>query len=385
MSDPAAIRRVLLENCDNYEKDWLQHRVLSAGLTGGLLTAEGDNWRTQRRALAPLFARKAVLGFSSAMAEAAGRLVSRLARQGGRATDVSVEVTRVTLEVLERTIFSDGIGRDAEDIRLAMNRYFETVGRIDPFDMLGIPDFVPRPRRWKLRPALRLFESAVDTIISRRRERIRSDPDSVPRDILTFLLEAADPETGEPLSEHEVRANILTFIAAGHETTANCISWSLYLLSQSRDWLGRVHAEAVRAHAEPLGPERFLERHRDLAALRERVEDALALRDVGDGEGHGKAAELFGVVRRSVRGHEHGIAHTQRRVQHPVSPFGRHLRLRHAVAHLHGDVDGKLNGQLLVFVELALEIATCEQLHGHEGQSRFGPIDVDDVKDVGIL
>jgi cytochrome P450 len=252
VSEPAAIRRVLLENCDNYEKDWLQRRVLSAGLTGGLLTAEGDHWRTQRRALAPLFARKTVTGFAAAMVEAAGRLTTRLAQRGAQVTDVSVEVTCVTLDVLERTIFSDGIGRDAEDIRLAMKKYFETIGRIDPFDMLGIPDFVPRPGRWKLRPALRIFESAIDTIISARRERIDCNRGSAPRDILTFLLEATDPETGEPLSEREIRANILTFIAAGHETTANCISWSLYLLSQSDEWLERVHAEAVREFDGPL-------------------------------------------------------------------------------------------------------------------------------------
>lgn len=252
VSDPTAIRRVLLENCDNYEKDWLQRRVLSAGLTGGLLTAEGDNWRTQRRVLAPLFARKTVTGFSAAMVEAAERLTGRLAQRDADVTDVSVEVTRVTLEVLERTIFSDGIGRDAEDIRLAMKRYFETIGRIDPLDMLGIPAIVPRPRRWKIRPTLRLFESTIDTIISMRRERIRRDPHGVPRDILTLLLEAADPDTGEPLSESEIRANILTFIAAGHETTANCICWSLYLLSQSDEWLERVHGEAAREFAGPL-------------------------------------------------------------------------------------------------------------------------------------
>ena len=155
-------------------------------------------------------------------------------------SDIAVEATRVTLEVLERTIFSDGLGRSSEDIRLAMKSYFETIGRIDPFDMLGVPDFVPRPARWKLRPMLRVFKSAIDAIISTRRDRIASDPDSAPRDILTFLLEAADPETGDVLSEAEIRASILTFIAAGHETTANCISWSLFLLSQSAEWRERV-------------------------------------------------------------------------------------------------------------------------------------------------
>ena len=68
----------------------------------------------------------------------------------------------------------------------------------------------------------------------------------VPRDILTFLLEARDPETGEALSEAEIRANILTFIAAGQETTANCITWSLFLLSQSPKWRQRIQAEADR-------------------------------------------------------------------------------------------------------------------------------------------
>lgn len=246
VSEPAAIRRVLFDNCENYQKDWLQRRVLSAGLIGGLLTAEGQNWRTQRRALAPLFARKAVMNFSTAMLDAANGLAERLAQREDEVVDVAVEATRVTLEVLERTIFSDGLGRAPEDIRLAMKGYFETIGRIDPFDMLGVPDFVPRPGRRKLRPMLRVFESAVDTIISTRRERIVADPDGAPRDILTFLLNAADPETGEALSEAEIRANILTFIAAGHETTANCISWSLFLLSQSGEWRERVQAEVDR-------------------------------------------------------------------------------------------------------------------------------------------
>jgi cytochrome P450 len=246
VSDPAAIRRVLLDNSQNYRKDWLQRRVLSAGLSNGLLTAEGQQWRTQRRALAPLFARRTILSFSASMLAAAAGLVERLSAREGEVADLAVEATRLTLEVLERTMFSDGLGRDAEDIRLAMKSYFETIGRLDPFDVLGVPAVVPRPGRWKVRPALRLFDAAIDAIVSMRRRRIAQDPASVPRDVLTLLLEARDPETGEGLSEIEVRANILTFIAAGHETTANTITWSLFLLSQSREWCRRVQAEAER-------------------------------------------------------------------------------------------------------------------------------------------
>jgi cytochrome P450 len=244
VSDPTAIRRVLLDNCQNYQKDWLQRRILSAGLTEGLLTAEGNQWRTQRRALAPLLARRSVMNFSAAMIDAAAALVERLHSREGQVVDLAVEATRVTLEVLERTMFSDGLGRDSEEIRLAMKSYFEAIGRIDPFDVLGVPSVVPRPRRWKVWSTLRLFESAIDTIISTRRQRIANDPGGVPRDILTLLLEARDAETGAALSEVEVRANILTFIAAGHETTSNCIAWSLFLLSQSSEWRRRIQAEA---------------------------------------------------------------------------------------------------------------------------------------------
>jgi cytochrome P450 len=244
VSDPGAIRRVLLENCDNYQKDWLQRRVLSAGLTGGLLTAEGPQWKTQRRALAPLFARKTVMSFVPAMMDAATNMVARLRQREGQVVDIVIEATRVTLDVLERTIFSGGFGRDREEIRLAMKSYFEVIGRIDLFDILGVPDIVPRPARWNLGPTLRLFENTIDAIISTRREHIVNDPARAPRDILTLLLQSADPETGKALSETEVRANILTFIAAGHETTANCIAWSLFLLSQSDEWRARVQAEA---------------------------------------------------------------------------------------------------------------------------------------------
>ena len=246
VSDPAAIRRVLLENAQNYQKDWLQLRVLSTGLAGGLLTVEGGQWRTQRRALAPLFARRTILSLTATMAAVIAVLINQLSTKDGQVVDFAVEITRVTLEILERTLFSDGLGSDREDMRLAMKNYFETIGQIDPFDLLGIPAAVPRPHRWKVRPALRLFESAIDTIIATRRKRMADDPDGVPRDILSLLLEARDAETGAALSESEVRANILTFIAAGHETTANCIIWSLFLLSQSPEWCERVQAEADR-------------------------------------------------------------------------------------------------------------------------------------------
>jgi cytochrome P450 len=247
VSAPADVRRVLLDNAANYQKDTLQRRMMSAALNNGLLMAEGEQWRMQRRALAPMFARRTVISFAPAMAEAAASLVDRWHRhEDGAVRDVAADVTLLTLDVLERTIFSEGLGGDPHEVRAAMRRYFDIIGRIEPFDLLGLPDFVPRLGRIKARPALLFFDRAVDTIIATRRRRLAQDPSNVPDDILTLLLKAQDPETGQAMSEAEVRANIITFIAAGHETTANTISWSLFLLSQSAHWQERVVAEAER-------------------------------------------------------------------------------------------------------------------------------------------
>lgn len=244
--EPRSVRRVLLDNAANYRKDRFQRRVLSAGLNDGLLSTEGDQWRIQRKVLAPMFARKKVLEFSPAMAGAADDLVERWAGLGDGATiEVVAEMTRLTLDVLERTIFSDGFGSDAEGIRIAMAVYFNTIGKISPLDILGVPDFVPRLSRIRIRPTLDFFESEVERVISARRRILAERPDTAPNDLLTHLLQAFDSQT-EAISEAELRSNILTFIAAGHETTANALSWAMFLLSQSVEWRERVEAEVDR-------------------------------------------------------------------------------------------------------------------------------------------
>jgi len=267
--EPKAIRRVLLENAANYRKDSLQRRVLSAGLSDGLLSAEGSQWQMQRRSLAPMFTPRTVLGFLPAVLEAVAALCERWHRHRSDGTlDVAAEMTRLTLDVLERTIFSDGLGRDVDEIRNAMGVYFNTIGRISPLDILG----VPRIGRARVRSTLRFFESAIDQIIARRRQRLEERPSNGPEDILALLLGALDPDTSAHMTAAEVRSNILTFIAAGHETTANALTWSLFLLSQSSQWRSRVEAECDSAIRGPING--MLDR---LVMTRAVVEEALRL------------------------------------------------------------------------------------------------------------
>ncbi|MDB5559326.1 MAG: cypX [Enterovirga sp.] len=273
LSAPAAIRQVLVDNVRNYRKDDLQRRVLAPGLANGLLTAEGEEWRAQRRALAPLFAPRHVAGFAAAMDEAAKRLVRRLLRRGERSVDIAVEMTRVTLDVLERTIFTHGLTRDPDALGRAITRYFDAIGPVDPLDVLGLPNWLPRIGRIRARPALRFFDEIVTELIAARKTLIASGKPA-PEDLLTLLLKATDPETGQGLTDLEVRANIVTFIGAGHETTANALSWTIYLLSQAPEVRSRVEQEVEAAFADAPDAPPALER---LPFTRAVVDEAVRL------------------------------------------------------------------------------------------------------------
>ncbi|MGU3537229.1 cytochrome P450 [Methylobacterium sp. A54F] len=268
VSDPALIRHLLVDNAGNYRKDDLQRRVLAPGLGNGLLTAEGDEWRLQRRTLAPVFSARTVRSFTEPMNAAGARLGRRLARRDGASVDVALEMTRVTLDVLERTIFTHGLPSDPDALGRAITRFLEAVGPIDPLDVFGVPAFVPRIGRLRARPALRFFAEVVDELIARRRALMRAS--EAPQDLLTLLLAAEDPETGKGLTELEVKANIVTFIAAGHETTANALTWALYCLSQDAEARARLEREVDAAGTGDLSVE-------DLPFAKAVIEETLRL------------------------------------------------------------------------------------------------------------
>ena len=271
VSDPGAIRRVLADNVANYRKDNFQKRMLAA-LSNGLLTAEDAQWQTQRRTMAPVFAARNIRDFAPAMAALAGELVERWRQRDGEVIDVAAEVTDFTLRVLERTIFSGGIPTTRHDAREAMRTYFDSLGRIDAFDLLDLPDFLPRVARRRADKAIRLIHDAVDEMIAERRRLFGDDLADAPQDILTLLMRTRDPQTGQGLTQPEIRANVMTFLAAGHETTANTITWTLFLLSQSSMWRDRVAAEAERELDGPPG-----ERADRLVDTRAVVEETLRL------------------------------------------------------------------------------------------------------------
>jgi cytochrome P450 len=249
--EPRAIQRVLVDNSGNYRKDVIQRRVLASGLSDGLLSVEGERWAVQRRTLAPTFASRSVTSFTKAMLTAAYTVAARWMSMDRCELDVAAEMALVTLNVLELTIFSDGIGDNLDEFRTAMSAYFGVIGRIGALDLFGVPEFVPRPGHRRLRRTMSYFESVIDKIVQTRRQRLAASKDEGPGDLMTLLLRSLDPSTGQQLSLKEVRSNILTFLSAGHETTANALAWSIFLLSQVPAWRSRVAEEAERELCDP--------------------------------------------------------------------------------------------------------------------------------------
>ena len=225
VTDPKAIRRILLENVDNYPKSMVTKNLLRPAIGESLFIAEGKHWRWQRRTAAPAFSHRNVMNLAPIMTGAAERCADRIAKTGNRAVNMLDEMITTTFDVIADVTFSGDKGFDREGVHKAIDAFISEAGRISIFDILGFPDWIPRPSRVLNANGMTDMKAAADKVID---ARTTSGPDGVP-DLLDLLLAGADPKTKRQMSTEELRDNLLTFIVAGHETTALTLAWSLYL------------------------------------------------------------------------------------------------------------------------------------------------------------
>jgi cytochrome P450 len=244
VSHPEGVRHVLTENAANYEKGALQRRVLGPMLADGLLLTEGDVWRRARRILAPLFTPSRTQRLAARMGEVCTRRVEGWSLQhGARVLNIDSEMSGLTFDMLSATLFSDELDGDGQGFEKALNRYLSVGARIDPLDVIDAPAWIPRLGRAASGGVARFFEERVAGLVVRRRALIESGA-AAPDDLLSALLLARDEQDGAALSDREVAANILTFILAGHETTARTLGWALHLISRSPGVAARLRDEA---------------------------------------------------------------------------------------------------------------------------------------------
>ncbi len=235
LNHPDHVEYVLVRNNRNFVKS--RGERISLGFLGnGLLTSEGSFWRRQRRLAQPAFHRERIAAYGGVMVERAGRMVAGW--RSGEVRDVHEDMGRLTLEIVARTLFGVPL-RPAEfeevgDALATISRRFTGRGGV----FFQVPEKVPTPGNLRMRRAIRRLDALIYGII---RDRRASGEDA--GDLLSMLLAVRDEETGEGMTDEQLRDEAMTVFLAGHETTANALSWTWRLLAEHPEVESRLFEE----------------------------------------------------------------------------------------------------------------------------------------------
>ena len=240
VAGPELIKFLFVQNHNSLKMQRIRQLVLKPLIRSGLVAAEGDDWKRLRHLMTPMFTPRNIRTFSEGMRETMEREIPNSFKSGAE-----IKFTRVMLD-LTYQILSDALfSGEIDGVRSGQIRDFEkvllTMGRPDPFDVLNMPEFLPRPTKFQGMRALKRIWSRVSEAQKNRKARMDAGED-VPVDFLTMLLEAGDDEHA-PLTADEIQDQAVTFIGAGHETTSHGVTWMTYLLSQDHSAREKVENE----------------------------------------------------------------------------------------------------------------------------------------------
>ncbi len=238
---PEGLKRIFLDNVDNYPKSEVMIRMLRPAVGSSLFTSDGAQWRWQRGAIAPVFSSRNVASLAPVMSATAERASQRIAATSGPAEMVR-EMLSATFDVICEVALSGREHFDADTYGAAITRYFLTVGRASLLDFLDAPTWVPRPGEILGRGAVRTMHKMVARAIEERRKQDRGTAE----DLLDYMMRAEDPDTGRRMTSEDLLHNMQFFIVAGHETTALALAWSLFLLAHDEPAQDRARAQAQR-------------------------------------------------------------------------------------------------------------------------------------------
>lgn len=233
ISRPEYIESVLLSNFRHYfkSKDYVP---LKAVIGDGLITSEGEFWRRQRQLVQPAFHRERIAAYGKIMVGYTEKMIATW--RDGETRDVHDDMMKLTLDIVTKTLFDVSVASEATDIsnamEVAMNR-FANLGWISMF----LPRTMEKPGQWLFQKTARRLDDVIYRIIRSRRE---SGAD--PGDLLSMLLQA-QAEDGARMTDKQLRDELMTLLLAGHETTANALAWTWYLLSLHPQAEERLHSE----------------------------------------------------------------------------------------------------------------------------------------------
>jgi cytochrome P450 len=245
LTSPEHIKYVLQDNQKNFSKETRGFITLRTFLGMGLLTSDGETWLRQRRIAQPAFHRQKIIALGASMVRSAEAAATgfRAHVRSGRAVDVASEMMKLTLRIAGETLLSTDVSGEAETVGRALTvMLHEARRRI--IASYSLPLSIPTPRNRRLTEAMGALDRLVYRLIHERRKS-----GGGPEDLLSMLLSARDADTGEAMTDKQLRDEVLTIFVAGHETTANALAWTFYLLSKYPAAARKIRAEL----AEVLG------------------------------------------------------------------------------------------------------------------------------------
>ncbi|MET0263670.1 MAG: cytochrome P450 [Rariglobus sp.] len=238
VSDPALVATVLQERAQHYVRDTRSSRNIRLVTGEGLLCCEGDLWRRHRRLAQPIFHHRRLVALADIMTRTAEESVAswQAAAATSQPLDLASEMSRLTFTIVGRCLFGSELGPRATDVEKAFPVLLEELFNRAQ-SAVSLPIWLPTPAHRRFQRAIATVDDVVRTVLDERRGATADRPD-----LLSLLLEVRD-EDGSGLSEQEVRDHIVTFLLAGHETTASALTWTLCLLASHPDSLRAVEAE----------------------------------------------------------------------------------------------------------------------------------------------
>ena len=236
VNDPEAIRRILVTDAERFPKEENQLAILKPLLGMGLLTAEGETWKRNRKLAAPIFQHSSVRDFAPLFVRAAERSAMRTLEHQ-RTYRIDQEMTRLTLEIIGEAVLSANLDENVDDISHTVTAVLEKFPA-----MFLASAYLPATLRNRF----------IESIVQPGRKKLdffaRAIIDEAKREgggttLMHRLMTASRDEEGRDMSLDQVRDEVATFLLAGHETTATTLSWAWYLLTLHPEWQERLYEE----------------------------------------------------------------------------------------------------------------------------------------------
>lgn len=241
-SHPDLAEEVLVKQSDRFVKvyDPLRPTGLALVLGNGLVTSSGEVWKRHRRIIQPIFHRSRIAEMADRMAQVGEQRIATWTNRVGGTIDIAAEMMQLALEVISQTMFSASMAQHIDRISHALQVSIKHA--FDSFsNPLFLPLWVPTARNREFHAVMQFLDGLMYGLLAERRQSGAHHDD-----LLDLLLQARDEETGKGLTDQELRDEALTIFAAGHETTANALAWTWYLLATHPTARARFHEEVDR-------------------------------------------------------------------------------------------------------------------------------------------